>query len=219
MKRYQVSKLFKVTLLICTIGIVLLFSPFVYFGIAGLTVAAVLFLTVGGIQTVYVKPFEDSRRYKECLYGKEFDLEVRLQKEKQNLERYRMEQRNAWKSALIGVGLLLGGIAVIVLSLILYSTFILFILGIFPGFYLVLMSFTWFWSAFVNSDLALAETVSDLFLLRSCPVKIEETSKLVSVLTRRVREEKEAEEKRREDGDNQRLWFGPGVWEEKKEQS
>lgn len=70
-----------------------------------------------------------------------------------------------------------------------------------------MMSPYWFWHGFVNSDSVLAKKLSDLFLLRTTSVRIEESTKLIAVLEKHVEEQSKKEEVR--------MWYGPGVWEQK----
>ena len=174
-----------------------------------LIAAAILFITIGGIRRVYVRPFEDTQRYKDCFFGRGFDLDKQLEKEKENLKRYQEEQKNSWKSYGIGAALLLGGIFLIGFSVLL-SMFtmiqVLFIGG--PlGIYMISMSFYWFVSGFVNSDSEFAHKISDTFLLRTTSVKIEECYKMIHVLKKHVEKNETAQEK-------VKMWYGPGAWEE-----
>ena len=174
-----------------------------------LITSLILFITVGGIKVVYVRPFTDSQKYKECYFGKGFDLEKRLAKEQENLRLYEKEQKEAWKSYLIGAALLFSGLFVIALSVLMSMATVIYMLtvGIVIGAYLIFMSPYWFWSGFVNSDSALAYKVSDLFLLRTTSVKIDECYKMIQALKTHV-DKKEAER------EEVKMWYGPGVWEE-----
>ena len=50
------------------------------------------------------KPFEDSKKYRECCMGSIYDLEASLKREKENKERYYLEQRESGKTAVEGAG-------------------------------------------------------------------------------------------------------------------
>lgn len=174
-----------------------------------LIISLILFLTIGGIKVVYVRPFTDSQKYKECYFGKGFDLEKRLAKEQENLKIYEKEQEESWKSCLVGAALLFGGVLVIAVSVLLSMATILYVLmiGIVIGAYLIFMSPYWFWQGFVNSDSALAHKISDVFLLRTTSVKIDECYKMIQALKKHVDKNEEEQEK-------VKMWYGPGVWEE-----
>ena len=45
------------------------------------------------------------------------------------------------------------------------------------------------WEGFINSKSPLAYRISDLFLIRSAPVRIEEISKLIAALNHAIREQ------------------------------
>ena len=81
-------------------------------GVGGLTAALICFLTVGGIQTVYVRPFEDSSTYRDCFYGRIYNLDARLEREKANLETVLKQQREASIFYPVGIGSLLVGLFV-----------------------------------------------------------------------------------------------------------
>lgn len=174
-----------------------------------LITSLILFLTAGGIKVVYVRPFTDSQKYKECFFGKGFDLDKRLAKEQENLKLYEKEQKESWKSYLTGAALLFGGLFVIALSILMSMATVIYMLtvGVVIGSYLIFMSPYWFWNGFVNSDSALAHKISDLFLLRTTSVKIDECYKMIQALKVHV-DKKEAEREK------VKMWYGPGVWEE-----
>lgn len=194
MKRYQPRRGFKITISILGFSILLL--PLLGFiALLGIVASIICFLTFGGFEKVYVHPFEDSKRYKECFFGQIYNTEDRLRKEKENLERYQKEQQESWKDARIGFGIFLAGLVVSAFFLILAFFIPQFILGVFPGYFLMFMSYRWFWDAFINSALPIAAKISDTFLIRSTSVKIQETSKLIEVLSKNLEEEKVREEK------------------------
>ncbi|MBR4732436.1 MAG: hypothetical protein IK081_06670 [Lachnospiraceae bacterium] len=174
-----------------------------------LITSLILFVTIGGIKVVYVRPFTDSQKYKECYFGKGFDLEKRLVKEQENLKIYEKEQKESWKSCLVGAALLFCGLLVIAVSILMSMATIIYMLtiGVVIGAYLIFMSPYWFWSGFVNSGSTLARKISDLFLLRTTSVKIDECYKMIQALKKHV-DKNEAEQ------EQVKMWYGPGVWEE-----
>lgn len=200
MKCYQPKRLFKYTLILFKISFIAFFSPASFFLVPlpfiagiGLLVTAVFFLTIGGFDKVYVHPFEDSGEYKECLFGQMYNLEEKLEKEKKNRDLYYCKMRESWKASALGVGLFFLGLFIEVICVLLVKFFLLFVLGVWPGLYIQYMSFDWIWEGFINSPNPQARKVADLFAVRSAPVKAEESTKKIAVLTRRIREEQEKE--------------------------
>lgn len=163
------------------------FAFLLYLGIAMLAAAAISFVTVGGIQKVFVRPFEDSATYRECYFGKIYNLEERLEKEEKNLEIYLKQQRESHKSCLVGAGLILGGILCIVFGF----NFFLGLLqgpGMTIGTFAIIAGIKWIWAGFLNSGLTLAYRLSDLFMLRTASVRIDETAKLITAIKHGIRE-------------------------------
>ena len=181
-------------------------------GIFFLFLTLFLFITIGGIRTVCVRPFEDSKSYRDCLLGRGFDLEKRLEKEEENLRIYKMEQKESRKSILIGLALLILGLLIVSISiLIAMNAFLkLFVIGTIVGCYLVFMSPYWFWNGFVNSGSLLAHKVSEMFLLRTTSVKIDETYKMIGALKDHVLENASEQ-------DRIKKWYGPGIWVDEEE--
>lgn len=181
-----------------------------------------LFATIGGFRVVYEKPFEDSKRYKDIFLGRSYRMEEELKRERELLERYRKEQADMKKWFQLGFGMTVGCILGMLFCALLFKGFsmtsnpILYALGVillFVFFYVLLIGIKFIWMAYINSDWPSARRISELFLLRTLSVKKEETSKLINLLSRKV---KEAEELAKEKGEeNIRMWYGPGVWEEK----
>lgn len=167
------------------------------FGGIGMTVALLLFFTVGGIHITYERPFEESKRYKECVLGRINDLEDELRKEKRALEELKQEQKETKKRVLLGTGLLIGGILLIRICFIRSFVFlqVYLVFGIYLGVYIVCMGVKWLWYAFINSNLLLAQKISRQFSLRTHSVRIEESTKIVSALKKRLWESQEKEQK------------------------
>lgn len=194
MKRYRPKKGFKITFTILGFSILLL--PLVWIAsVAGIVIWAICFLTFGGFEVVYVHPFEDSREYKECVFGNAYNLEDKLRKEQENLALYRKEQSEAWINVATGGALLFAGFLVTLISLFLATILVVPILGVFPGYFIMFMSYHWFWEGFINSSLPLAAKISDEFCIRSTSVKIEETSKKIAALKRSLKQAREKEER------------------------
>ena len=149
-------------------------------------------------------------------------MEEELKRERELLERYRKEQADMKKWFQLGFGMTVGCILGMLFCALLFKGFsmtsnpILYALGVillFVFFYVLLIGIKFVWMAYINSDWPSARRISELFLLRTLSVKKEETSKLINLLSRKV---KEAEELAKEKGEeNIRMWYGPGVWEEK----
>lgn len=205
---YQPKRLFKITLAIFKICLVVLLSPLAlylqfYIPIAGigLFVSAIMFLTIGGFEKIVVHPFEDSKDYKECLFGQMYNLEERLEWEKKRRDELYQEQHESWRNVLLGIGLLLLGFGIVLASVLASQILVVLILGVVPGFYIEIMSFDWVWIGYINSSLRIAKRDSELFQVRSTSVKIEECTKKIDVLSNRLREmeEKEREGQRARD--------------------
>lgn len=62
-------------------------------------------------------------------------------------------------------------------------------LGLLVGSYLIVAGIKGIWEGFINSDSPLAYRISDLFLIRSAPVRIEEISKLIAALKYAIQEQ------------------------------
>ena len=194
MKRYQPRKGFKITVAI--LGFTILLIPLLgIYALFGLAAAGVCFLTFGGFEKVIVHPFEDTRRYRECLFGNMYNIEDYLEKEKANLALYQKQQREVWESAKIGIGILITGFLITVISLIIaIAGMAPLILGMIFGYFIMFMSYSWFWDAFINSSLPVAEKISDLFMIRSTSTKITESKKMIGALKMRLEREREKEE-------------------------
>lgn len=194
MKRYATKKFFKLTTTILGISILLIPGPFPKIWMIGFALSFLCFITIGGFKRVIVPPFEDSKRYKECVRGQMYNVEEQLQKEKENRDRAYLEQSESWKTALEGLGIFLAGL---ILTIICYITAFFcmpLILGVFPGYFIMFMSFRWLWEGFINSSLPIAGKISEQFMIHSTSVKIEEATKLINALSKRLEEEREKEE-------------------------
>ena len=140
MKRYATKKFFKLTTTILGFSILLLPGPFPGIGVIGLALAFLCFITIGGIKRVVVPPFEDSKRYKECVRGQMYNVEEQLQREKENRDRAYFEQSESWKTALEGLGIFLFGLFITITCYVLSLVCMPLILGVFPGYFIMFMS-------------------------------------------------------------------------------
>lgn len=206
MKCYQPKRLFKYTLILFKFSFIAFFSPATFFFMpltflagVGLLISAILFLTIGGLDKVYVHPFEDSKEYKECLFGQMFNLEEKLEKEKKNRDFYYKQQRESWKSSAIGVFLFFLGLFIESMSVLLVRFFPLFVLGVVPGLYIQYMCYDWIWEGFINSSNPRARKAADLLAIRSPAVKAEQSAKMIAVLTKRIREMEQKELQKQEE--------------------
>lgn len=182
-----------------------------------LVVACVMFLTVGRFHTVYEKPFEDSKRYKEIVLGQNYHLEEELAREKSLMEHYRQEQteiKNDFKRGLwiIGGSLLGEAICFMFITTATLENTILAIFGVIAVlvaivlFYVFLWGLKYLWNAYINSSFPSAHKISELFCLRTISVRREESSKLIGLITRKLEEQKQKEKDREQE--NNRLWLG-----------
>lgn len=182
-----------------------------------LVVACVMFLTVGRFHTVYEKPFEDSKRYKEIFLGQNYHLEEELAREKALMEHYQEEQKeinnDIKRGILIIVGSLLGeALCFLFMTAVTLDDALLAILGTLATlvalalFYVFLWGLKYLWNAYINSSFPSAHKISELFCLRTISVRREESSKLIGLITRKLEEQKQKEKDREQE--NNRLWLG-----------
>lgn len=195
MKRYAPKKFFKLTTTILGFSILLLPYPFPQIGRIGIALAVLCFFTIGGIKRVEVPPFEDSKRYKECVRGVMYNIEDQLRKEKENRDLAYLQQGDSLKTILEGVGIFFIGFLITATCYVLAFVCMPLIIGIFPGYYVMFMSFRWFWDGFINSSMPLAVKLSEKFMIHSASMKIQEATKLIDVLSKRMEEERKKEEK------------------------
>ncbi|MBQ6094602.1 MAG: hypothetical protein IJL09_04320 [Lachnospiraceae bacterium] len=182
-----------------------------------LVAACLMFLTVGRISTVYEKPFEDSKRYKEIFLGQNYHLEEELVREKALMEHYQEEQKeinnDIKRGILIIVGSLLGeALCFLFMTAATLDDALLAILGTLATlvalalFYVFLWGLKYLWNAYINSSFPSAHKISELFCLRTISVRREESSKLIGLITRKLEEQKQKEKDREQE--NKRLWLG-----------
>ena len=182
-----------------------------------LVVTLFLFLTVGGIKVVYERPFEDSRRYKEIYLGQNYHLEEELTREKNMMERYRLEAEKNKTDIKLGLGMMLGAFLVMTLcfSFMSFGSATSVVSGFLAGisvlvsvlaFYVFLWGIKILWNAYVNSDSPTARKISEQFMLHTLSIRREESAKLIRLMTIKLEEQKEKMKKLGEE--NQRLWQG-----------
>lgn len=171
---------------------------YLFIGCMGLVAAIILFRTVAGVWTVYEKPFEDTKRYRECALGRNYNLKEEVRKEERLLETLR-ESQSKTKSyfcigplvSAVGFFMLRGSLRTLLLS---YAPHAYLVFGVLLGVYSMFVGLQLLWYAFINSDLYLAKKITDAFQLRTYPVKIEESNKLILVMHTRLRESGELQE-------------------------
>lgn len=185
-----------------------------FLGGIGLCIAFLLFCTIGGIRSVYVTPFEDTKRYRDYVLGRSYQLERDLEREKKVYDEICKEQKDMfgwfWKGILICIGIFVAMIFFYILYIGANSLFASYV------FLALTFCFIWgikfVWHSFLNTDSPLAYKISDLFLLRNCSIRREESSKLITLMSQKLDEKKEKDHG--ENGEGQVLmWYGPGVWE------
>lgn len=162
-----------------------------FLGGIGMTVALLMFFTIGGIHTTYERPFEETERYKEYVSGRIYDWEDELRKEKITLEELRQEQREAKKRILPGTGLFVGGILI---GIYFEHLRLNFDVCTYIVINIVCLGADRLWYAFINSELFLANKISELFSIRSCSVRIEESIKIINAIKKRLWENREKEQ-------------------------
>ena len=181
-------------------------------------ISGFMFFSFAGIRKVYVKPFEDSKRYKDFYLGRAYRMEEEMMREEKNLKQLMEKQvleRSNMKKYALGI---IGSLASFLFCGYLYifgdsgtvflSTVALYVM--FAMLFVFLLMSKLFWQSFVNTDYPLAYRISDLFLLRTNSIKREEASKIIAVIRNRLSSGPEEEKKEEE---NVLMWYGPGVWE------
>lgn len=205
MRRLRPKKLFPLTVFFFYLGIrtllvVGIWGEGIFLGLGCMVISFLLFLTIGGMRGETEPPFEDSARYRECYLGMAYDLENKLQREKEQKEFYQKELKETKKTALEGIGIFLVGVLINLLSMffdMLISDSFLPVLpiGRLAGCYVEFFGLTWVFGAYVNSSLPFAKEISETFMLHTNSVKIEECSKMIAVIRNKLREQ---ENKRKE---------------------
>lgn len=176
-------------------------EPGIFMALGAIGISFILFLTVGGFESEMQRPFEDSKKYRECCRGTVYDLETSLQREKANKERYYLEQRESGKTALEGVGIFLVGFLVNLISTgidmwISPRAFLPILpVGHWAGCFIEYFGLTWIFRAYTNSNMLFAKEISEAFMLHTTSVKMEECSKMIAVIQRKIREEEEGRKK------------------------
>jgi hypothetical protein len=168
-----------------------------FIGLVCIGISFIAFLTFGGVRGEVQAPFEDSEKYRKCFLGTAFDLEATLNREKENKELYKQEQMETKKTAFEGVAIFLFGLLINLLSrgfdaLILTNAFIPVLpIGRIAGCYVEFFGLVWIFRGYVNSSLPYAKEISEMFMLRTTSVKIEECSKMIAVIQNKLREQDE----------------------------
>lgn len=165
-------------------------------GTALTAAAALCFLTVGGIRVVYETPFEDTRAYKECAYGRIINVEWRIEREKATLaELYRQQEETGTTMR--------GGIAVGIFGIFIIGCGFVILMGVFrfpftiAGVFVIIWGLKVWKDGFLNSNHPVAYRISKIFMQHTTSIKIEETEKLISAL--QSAKERQDKERRTED--------------------
>ena len=159
-----------------------------------LVVAGLLCFTEIGIYPVDEPLFEETKQYKKLLAQRNYNLEGDLEQAKNRKEELRQKQGKNKKWIWIGIVMaLFGGRTYLYLSLH-YAE-----IGGSPWIILLmLVLFFWgirtFWRAMLNSRWPPALTIATKFTLNTIPVQIEETSKIIGILRRRLAEQEKSVE-------------------------
>lgn len=178
-----------------------------FIAMVALGIGIVLFFTVGGFKAEIQAPFEDSEKYRECVMGTNFDLEASLKREKENKERYYLEQKDSGKTAVEGVGIFLLGLLINLISkgfdvLIPDSVLPIIPLGHIVGWYIEFFGIKWIFRAYLNSNMAFAKELSEKFMQHTTSVKIEECSKMIALIQNKIREQEDKAKKVNEEVQN-----------------
>ena len=196
---------------------------YLFIGCMGLVAAFILFRTVAGIWTVYEKPFEDTKRYREFALGRNYNLKEEVRKEERLLETLR-ENQSKTKSyfcigplvSAVGFFMLRGSLRPLLRS---YAHHSYAVLGVVFGVYAMFVGLQLLGYAFINSDLYLAKKITDTFQLRTYPVKIAESNKLILIMHTRLREVEGSERSEEPEQPSKTRQGVIPTWEEEAEES
>lgn len=158
----------------------------------GMVAALLSFLTIGGISIVYEKPFEDTPVYRECLSTRIQNIEWRIEREQEKLENYRRQRREAGSAVYVGMSIILLGIMFLMTGF-LFMHGILQMAGLVVGLWLIAWGMKVFWNGFLNSEHPSAYQISQMFMLKTAPIRVEETLKILCAL-KQTKERQEKEE-------------------------
>lgn len=162
------------------------YNALMFFGVISGIMAFLLFSSVGGIQIVYRKPFEESKRYKDLLTDKIYGLEAELKRKKEYLDELKRKQK---KAKLHTIFIFIFSVICTTILCINFSKLVngtAMIYGAIIALILFLGSIYWLWKSFINTDFMLAIRLSDLFMLNTLSVRIEETSIIIELLNKRL---------------------------------
>lgn len=198
------------------------YGIFRFVGGIGLCVSVLLFFSVGGIKRVYVKPLEDTKQFKDYFFGRVQNMERELEREKRVLEELQAEQKEHHKRFWIFLSVALFGLLLTICLGIVWLMGVNILTGIFLviAAYVTIWVMAMAWHAFLNTDYPLAKKLSEIFLLRTCSTRSEEASKYIAVISKRLAQDAQEKERHVQDeGMEQGMWYGPGVWEIPKEEN
>lgn len=170
------------------------FKAKLLFAGAILVVAGLLCFTGIGICPVDEPLFEETKQYKKLLAERNYNLEGDLEKAQNRKEELRQKQGKNTKWIWIGIVMaLFGGHTYLYLAThyaeiggspwIILLMLVLFFCGI-----------RTFWRAVLNSQWPPALKIATKFTLNTIPVQIEETSKIIGILRRRLAEQEKSAE-------------------------
>ena len=200
MKRVRPKKGFGVTMFFFYVSIRSLIITCVFgessflVAIAALIIAIVLLFTVGGFKAELQLPFEDSQRYRKCYMGTDYNLEQSLNREMENREQYYLEQNESRKTALQGFGIFMFGVLIDWISTIIDHLIPASLLPILPighiaACYVEYFGVVWIFQAYLNSRMAYAKEISEKFMQYTTSIKIEECSKMIALMQKKLREQ------------------------------
>lgn len=181
-----------------------------FLGICGLVATFCLYFGNSGISLVYDQPFQETQRYKFLAYRNNYVLEAELQREKNRLlEIRRKQKRNAcWTIFLFPLFAL--GIFLFIVGAMTRPITLLGIYALVFGFCLCVLYIERFAVYYVNSEWESAKRLSKRILPDTLSVQAENTSILIGVLNRRIRQEEKQKEEMAQGEEQEVLWDSHG---------
>lgn len=152
-----------------------------------LVLCIIMFAKGAGIYPIISRPLEETPEYIQLAKVPHYALKEELEQKKRRLKVLRERQAGLKFWALLGILILLAGIAAIIDYILLGSFQFLVIL---VGFTLTVAGLEMLWHVFINSGSSSALRLADRYSLETYATKISKEEILISVIDRRIAEEK-----------------------------
>ena len=196
MKRYCPTKGFPLTVFFFYAGIRWIMSSLFIVGVISELLFLIRFFTNAGVSSVMEAPFEDSKEYKLCVMGIGYNFREELERQKRERDEYLVKQQDAWKKILLGGFVFLIGFVLTFISMLLVEG----LLWFFGGVFTVMIEFTGLkimLDAYLDMDTKMGKEFAETFMISSIPIKLERSSKMITILLERIRKEEEKEKEKK----------------------